>query len=119
VRQLKNEVERAVALAEPNDILTPDHFSPELWLATPPMPSGAHRIPPLPPGGRRGTGELVLPSRPTLSAAVEALERQMIAEALERHHGNVTHAARELGLTRQGLILKRRRYGLEKEPLRE
>ncbi len=119
VRQLKNEVERAVALAEPNDILTPDHFSPELWLATPPMPSGAHRIPPLPPSGRRGTGELNLPSRPTLAAAVEALERQMIAEALERHHGNVTHAARELGLTRQGLILKRRRYGLEKEPLRE
>ncbi len=119
VRQLKNEVERAVALAEPNDILTPDHFSPELWLATPPMPSGAHRIPPLLPGGRRGTGELTFPSRPTLSAAVETLERQMIAEALERHHGNVTHAARELGLTRQGLILKRRRYGLEKEPLRE
>lgn len=47
---------------------------------------------------------------------MEALERQMIAEALERHHGNVTHAARELGLTRQGLILKRRRYGAKKNP---
>ncbi|MGQ9896939.1 MAG: sigma 54-interacting transcriptional regulator [Acidobacteriota bacterium] len=119
VRQLKNEVERAVALAEPNDVLTPDHFSPELWLATPPMPSGAYRIPPLPSGGRWGAGEASVPSRLTLSAAVATLERQMIVEALERHHGNVTHAARELGLTRQGLILKRRRYGLEKEPLRE
>ncbi|QUW03021.1 sigma 54-interacting transcriptional regulator [Chloracidobacterium validum] len=112
VRQLKNEVERAVALAEPNDILTPDHFSPELWLSAPPMPSGSHRaVAPMPePPAAAGQ---------TLSEAVEALERKMISRALERHHGNVTHAARELGLTRQGLILKRRRYGLEKEFTRE
>jgi hydrogenase-4 transcriptional activator len=117
VRQLKNEVERAVALAEPNDILTPEHFSPELW-RTATAPGGTHHTPTLLSASRRGTGEQSFSPRPTLSAAVQALERQMIAEALERHHGNVTHAARELGLTRQGLILKRRRYGLEKEPIR-
>ncbi len=113
VRQLKNEIERAVALAEPNDILTPEHFSPELWTAAPQMPSGGY---PMPAAGGRGAGELAPPSGATLAEAVESLERRMVAAALERHRGNITHAARELGLTRQGLILKRRRYGLEKEP---
>lgn len=118
VRQLKNEIERAVALAEPNDILTPEHFSPELWTSAPP-PSGGYRAPSWPAGGRLDESAPPLSGRPTLAEAVEALERRMVADALERHQGNVTHAARELGLTRQGLILKRRRYGLEKETLRE
>ncbi len=111
VRQLKNEIERAVALAEPNDILTPEHFSPELWASAPPMSSVGY------PAASSLIGGGYAPAsadRPTLAEAVEALERQMVADALERHQGNVTHAARELGLTRQGLILKRRRYGLEK-----
>jgi transcriptional regulator with GAF, ATPase, and Fis domain len=34
----------------------------------------------------------------------------MIAEALRRHNGNVTRAARDLGLTRRGLKLKLGRY---------
>ncbi|MCS7078585.1 MAG: sigma 54-interacting transcriptional regulator [Chloracidobacterium sp.] len=119
VRQLKNEIERAVALAEPNDILTPEHFSPELWTAASLMSSGNHRTPLVSMGGWSGDSAGASPVRQTLAEAVEALERRMVAEALERHHGNITHAARELGLTRQGLILKRRRYGFEKEPFRE
>ncbi|OYT73847.1 MAG: hypothetical protein CFK52_00360 [Chloracidobacterium sp. CP2_5A] len=115
-RQLKNEVERAVALAEPNDVLTPDHFSPELWRSASLAPSGSYPLPSAVAGVRRGAGEPLASGGATLAEAVEALERRMVAEALERHQGNVTHAARELGLTRQGLILKRRRYGLEKEP---
>ena len=34
----------------------------------------------------------------------------MIAEALRRHNGNVTRAARELAITRRGLHLKLARY---------
>jgi DNA-binding NtrC family response regulator len=38
------------------------------------------------------------------------LERRMIAEALRKHNGNISRAARELGLTRRGLYLKLERY---------
>ena len=46
----------------------------------------------------------------TLPEAVEELERRMIADALDRHGGNVSRAARELGITRRGLQLKLGRY---------
>jgi tetratricopeptide (TPR) repeat protein len=51
-----------------------------------------------------------VPQNVPLAAAVEDLERGMIADALRRHNGNVTRAARELGLTRRGLQLKLGRY---------
>jgi DNA-binding NtrC family response regulator len=34
----------------------------------------------------------------------------MISEALRKHKGNISRAARELGLTRRGLYLKLERY---------
>jgi len=39
----------------------------------------------------------------TLEEEVKDFEVRLIAEALERHNGDVTGAARELGITRQGL----------------
>jgi len=36
----------------------------------------------------------------------------MISEALRRHKGNISRAARELGLTRRGLYLKLDRYNI-------
>jgi two-component system response regulator HupR/HoxA len=47
-----------------------------------------------------------------LHAAVQALERQIIAECLVRRAGNKSRVARDLGLSRQGLAKKMRRYGL-------
>jgi transcriptional regulator with PAS, ATPase and Fis domain len=49
----------------------------------------------------------------TLAEAVDILEKHFIEQALKRHEGNVTRAAKELGLTRQGLILKKKRLGLK------
>jgi len=48
----------------------------------------------------------------TLAEAVEAVERRLIASALEREGGNRTRAARRLGLSRQGLLNKMERFGL-------
>ena len=42
----------------------------------------------------------------TLADALAEVERRMIAEALRKHKGNISRAARELGLTRRGLYLK-------------
>ena len=47
-----------------------------------------------------------------LPAAVESLEQTMVRRALERSHGRVEEAARLLGISRKGLFLKRRRWGL-------
>jgi DNA-binding NtrC family response regulator len=48
----------------------------------------------------------------TLSDALAELERHMISEALRKHGGNISRAARELGLTRRGLYLKLERHAL-------
>ena len=53
------------------------------------------------------------PIRGKLRDAVEALEKNMLNQALEAHNGNRTHTAAALGLSRLGLLKKIRRYELE------
>jgi transcriptional regulator with GAF, ATPase, and Fis domain len=52
-----------------------------------------------------------------LHAETRALEERRLRETLRRTHGNKTQAARALGLSRQGLLKKLRRYGLGPETL--
>ena len=47
-----------------------------------------------------------------LHAETRALEERRLRQALRRTRGNKTQAARSLGLSRQGLLKKLRRYGL-------
>ncbi|MBA3240966.1 MAG: sigma-54-dependent Fis family transcriptional regulator, partial [Acidobacteria bacterium] len=102
VRQLCNELQRAVARAEDGTIITPDHLSPEL-----------RRIASQPDSQLTpGASAFDLPPDASLPAAVELLERRMIADALARNNGNVSRAARDLGLTRRGLQLKLARYSI-------
>jgi two-component system response regulator AtoC len=49
---------------------------------------------------------------PGLHAETRALEERRLRETLERLNGNKSRAARELGLSRQGLVKKLKRYGL-------
>ena len=97
VRQLRNEVQRAVALTTPNGVITPDVLSPSL--AVPLGSGGAVQS--------RARG-----SKTTLAAAVEKLEREMIEAALQRTGGNISQTARALGLTRRGLYLKMERLDI-------
>ena len=97
VRQLRNEVQRAVAMTTAGGVITPDLLSSAF-----------------------GAGSLVgsealrgRPGRTTLAVAVEKLEREMIEGALERSAGNISETARLLGLTRRGLYLKMQRLGVE------
>jgi two-component system response regulator AauR len=48
----------------------------------------------------------------TFKEAIEALEKRLIAEALERNGGNRSKAAEELGIYRRLLYAKMREYGL-------
>jgi two-component system NtrC family response regulator len=49
----------------------------------------------------------------TLEQQVSELEMKLIATAMQNHQGNKTHTAQALGITRQGLINKIKRYELE------
>jgi DNA-binding NtrC family response regulator len=99
VRQLKNEIQRAVALNAAGSTIVPSQLSPELTTTRTTSAAPAART-------RDLRGE-------TLSAAVEELERDLIQTALEQSGGNISETARSLGLTRRGLYLKLRRLGLE------
>lgn len=107
VRQLCNEIQRTVARAEDGTVITPEQLSPELKrTSSPTTPSGtAASIASLPSSTLQGPGG-------TLAHALAEVERRMISEALRRHGGNISRAARELGLTRRGLYLKLERHEL-------
>jgi len=102
VRQLKNEIQRIVAMSAPGRPIDTTHLSPEI-LATR-LPEAA--APSAAPRRARQPGQ-------TLAGAVEQVERELIREALNDADGNISEAARTLGLTRRGLYLKLRRLGLD------
>jgi DNA-binding NtrC family response regulator len=95
VRQLRNEVQRAVALAPERGVIEPEMLSPALAGTGPDAPVALH--------GRHAS----------LASAVQKLERDMIEAALERAGGNISETARTLGLTRRGLYLKMERLGVD------
>ncbi|MBI5711263.1 MAG: sigma 54-interacting transcriptional regulator [Candidatus Eisenbacteria bacterium] len=64
------------------------------------------------PEGAGAGGEARVPGRAGLHAETRALEERRLRETLERTRGNKSQAARALGLSRQGLLKKLRRYGL-------
>ena len=100
VRQLKNEVQRAVALSAPGSAIEPEHLSPEISATKlPGTPAAATRRP--------------IVQAANLASAVEEVERDLIQAALSQTGGNISETARSLGLTRRGLYLKLRRLGLE------
>jgi len=103
VRQLCNEIQRTVARAEDGAVITPEQLSPELKRTSSPTAPSAASIASMP------TADL---QNVTLANALAEVERRMIADALRRHNGNISRAARELGLTRRGLYLKLERHEL-------
>ena len=106
VRQLCNEIQRIVARAENSTLITPEHLSPELRrMGVPAIPTGA-----VLGGTTTGASATVPLQNLTLADALSEVERRMISEALREHNGNISRAARELGLTRRGLYLKLERY---------
>jgi DNA-binding NtrC family response regulator len=101
VRQLANEVQRMVALAEPDGTLTPALLSPEI--------QASRRTIAATPAAEI---EVRVALDQPLPVAVDMLEQVMVRRALDRTHGRVEEASRLLGISRKGLFLKRRRWGL-------
>jgi hydrogenase-4 transcriptional activator len=103
VRQLRNEIQRAVAMSVPGGLIEAGHLSPEMGVTT------ATNVVP-----RATTLALRVPRSSTdLATAIEEVERELIQAALDGSSGNISQAARILGLTRRGLYLKLRRLGFD------
>ncbi len=97
VRQLRNLVER-LAILVPGETITVRDVERHL-------------------GGAAPRGDAVrdgVPARGPLAAAVAAFERRFVEEALARHGGNVSAAARELGIERTSLHRKMRALGIDR-----
>ena len=57
----------------------------------------------------RTTRESILPVN---SFRIEEAEKNLIIKAVSKHNGNLTQAAKELGLTRASLYRRLEKYGL-------
>ncbi len=95
VRELENEMKRVVVLSERKVVMEEDL-------------SEALRN-----GGSKGGLAQFLPAAGSLKEIVTALEKRLIAEALQARRQNQQQAAKVLGLSRQGLIKKMKRYGIK------
>ncbi len=86
VRELSHAIERAIILSE-SPVLQPTDF-----LLSSPGPS---------------TGQSSFDS-----LNLQEVEKQAIRQTLRKHNGNISHAARELGLTRAALYRRLEKYGM-------
>ncbi|MBX2797556.1 MAG: sigma-54 dependent transcriptional regulator [Myxococcales bacterium] len=93
VRELRNLMERLVLLG-PSDVVHPDDLPSQIRWA-----ERAHAA----------AGPFELPSE---GVSLEAVERSLIQQALDRTDGNQTAAARLLGLTRYQLRYRAEKHGL-------
>jgi Nif-specific regulatory protein len=91
VRDLRHEIERAVAMAEDGAWIDTDALSGDVQ-------------------GESTAPAAALAPNQSLQDYVEDIERSLVMKALTRTEGNRSHAAKLLGLSRRGLLNKIARY---------
>jgi DNA-binding NtrC family response regulator len=96
VRELRNALERILMLEE-DDTVRPEHFT----------------FAPAKPGVEvQNDGGALKVTLPEQGFSLEALEKEILRQALEKSHGNVSSAARYLGISRQTLIYRMKKFEL-------
>ena len=100
IRELENEIERCVVLGADEKVITPDTLSAKITEY----------------GGGSGASASIkgVKTSGSLKEALEELECIMIREGLKRCNFNKSKLAKELGISRAGLIMKVEKYGLDK-----
>ena len=94
IRELENEIERLITLADEDEVVTPDLLSPRF---------------------SQVQVNADFPEQTDLKTAIEYLERKMITKALKNTNGNILRSARELGISRVGLHKMLNRHGITAE----
>jgi len=101
IRELRNVVERAVALCPGSEIQPAD------------LPEGLSARAHLEPAPAPAAATVPMPATAaTLGEAKEGAEANCILDALRRHRNNRLRAAQELGISRMTLYKKLHKYGL-------
>ena len=119
VRELKNVVDRAVALCR-GDTILPEHLKLDRAPVSPRrnMPAEAITQPSpgafVPVAARPQLDSSPLSSQEDYQAARDALEEQRIREALQQTAGNQTKAAKLLGMSRRTLVSRLDKYGIDR-----
>ena len=102
IRELENIIERTVLLAEGSVIdvrdLPPNVTATQIQSTTPIRPP----VTPLAPSSRPPASSL----KEIVRQETERVEREMIQRALQETQGNVTQAAKQLGISRKSLQIK-------------
>jgi len=101
IRELENLIERMMLLARNNQITLqeiPAEFKDAVDKVAVSLDEGGDK-----------------PLKAYMRGQVENVERQMILKCLEESGGNVTQAAKKMGLSRKGLQLKMIKYNLRKD----
>jgi Nif-specific regulatory protein len=110
IRELQNEIERAIVLTPSGETIKPAQLSSEVRAgaakpeARPVEVAVAGRVESAPPPAVK--------EAPTLREARSGFEARFIADVLARNGGNVSHSAEMLGLSRIQLQRKMKEYGL-------
>src|SRR4029079_11323892 len=99
IRELENEIERLIVLSGDETKITADLLSPRIRDFGDKAKLQGVRV-----AGR-------------LKDSLEELEKTMIREGLRRTNWNKSRLAKELGISRAGLIMKVEKYGLDKRKL--
>ena len=92
VRELENEIERAMAMVADSNQIEISNLSDKIHQDSVREIHGVKL-------------------RSSLKEMVETLEKSVLMEKLREHGGNKTRVAKELGLSRNGLMKKMQRYG--------
>ncbi len=90
VRELENCIERAVILSQ-DDVIHGHHLPPTLQTAE--------------ASGTKPKG--------TLTSALEGVERELLLEALKSSRGNMSKAAKSLGITERMMGIRVKKYGID------
>lgn len=93
LRELKNEIERALLLAGEGNDIEAKYLSDRIRHSD-----------------QSSTVRIMAPK--TIPEAIERMEREMVTKALRQTNGNRSQAAKNIGLTRQGLLNKIKRYNI-------
>lgn len=106
IRQLANEIRRLVAFAKDGTVITPHDLARST--ASSGLPRSENRA-----GARSARDKVTISADQSLPAAIEEVERALIIRALLAAGGRLNAAAGRLGVSRKGLLLKRRRLNID------
>jgi DNA-binding NtrC family response regulator len=108
VREMQNLIERGVVFAEPGELIdVTDMFRHGEKLEARSMEIS-------PSGALRRSRSAAATAAASAQATLPEIERRLFVDALERHKGNISAAARAVGLSRPALEYRLRKFGLIK-----